>query len=117
MNEIQYPDKLEDLAETPNKYGMPTFEQYVQNREKYNGRYDEVITSVDNGDKLTGCRQKYYVDNYRVESLEQAERIASDMGLNLHHDFIIDPQFQDDDGIYLKVTFRPKAEIERRGSW
>lgn len=114
----------EDLFEFARKAGLPSLKEVLSNkygeRDRMLGREDEMITSIDAGDKQTGARQKYYLSDgteYRIESIEQAERIARDMGLNLHQDFIYDGQYQDDDGIYLKVTFRTKRSVHKRSQW
>lgn len=116
---MRTPDSIEELTENPSKFGMPTFEEFSKNKEKWMGREDDEITAIDCGDPLLGCRQKYYLENYRVESLEQAERIARDMGLNLFHDFIVHPQLRPDGGagFYNEVTFRVKSLLEKRKSW
>ena len=113
------PESLEDLEQNPNKYGMPTLDEFSRNREKYMGREDDEIAAIDAGDPALGCRQKYYVEHYRVDSLEQAQRIALDMGLNLFHDFIVDPQLRTDSGggFYNEVRFRSKRSIAERESW
>lgn len=113
------PDSIDDLMENPSKFGMPTLAEFVRNKEKFMGREDDEIAAIDRGDPLLGCRQRYYVEHYRVESLEQAQRIASDMGLNLYHDFIIDPQLRPDGaaGFYNEVTFRSKATVTKRTRW
>lgn len=102
---------------------MPTFEEFRKTKEKWMGRLDDEIAAIDRGDPLLGCRQRYYVEDaggrYRVESLEQAERIAVDMGLSLFHDFITDPQLRPDgaSGFFNEVTFRSKRSIEKRAHW
>lgn len=114
---------IEDIVENPTKFGMPTLEEFTKNKEKYMGRADDEITAVDRGDPQLGCLQRYYIEGdggrYRVDSLEQAERIARDMGRSLSHDFILDPQLRPDDrgGFYNEVTFRPKASVAKRANW
>lgn len=110
---------IEDIAENPTKFGMPTLEEFVRNKEKYMGRPDDELIAIDKGDPQLGCLQKYYVDGYRVDSLEQAERIARDMGFDLRHDFVLDPQLRPDDrgGFYNEVNFRAKASVAKRGNW
>jgi len=116
---MRAPESLEDIISNPTRFGMPTFEEFRKNKEKYLGRADDMIAAIDRGDPLLGCRQKYYVEHYRVESLEHAERIARDMGLSLFHDFVIDPQLRPDDsgGFYNEVTFRAKGLLEERAAW
>lgn len=110
---------IDDIAENPTKFGMPTLDEFTRNKEKWMGRDDDEIAAIDRGDPVLGCRQRYYIENYRVESLEQAERIARDMGLNLFHDFVVHPQLRPDHGagFYNEVTFRPKRDLQKRENW
>jgi hypothetical protein len=116
---FEFAESIEDLAENPAKFGMPTLAEFIRNKEKYMGRHDDEVAAVDRGDPVLGCRQRYYLEHYRVDSLEQAERIAIDMGLSLHHDFVIDPQLRPDGaaGFYNEVTFRRKAAVAKRARW
>lgn len=117
---MHMPESIEELAENPAKYGVPTLEEFVRNREKYQGRYDDEIIAIDKGDQNLGCKQKYKVNGYSAESLEHAERLARDMGYNLFQDFIVDPQVRADSsvrGYYTEVNFRPKESIEKRRNW
>lgn len=114
------PQTIEDLAENPNKYGMPTFEEFRKNKEKWMGRADEEIAAIDKGDPMLKCKQRYFIESYRVDSLEQAERIAIDMGYDLFRDFVICPQLRPDEtlrGFYNEVTFRVKDDLKKRESW
>lgn len=112
------PEDLEELMSNPGRWGVPTLDEFTRNREKYMGRPDDEIAAIDRGDRMLGCRQRYYVEQYRVTSLEQAERIAMDMGLSLFHDFIVDPQLRpDSSGFYNEVTFRVKQHVKKRAAW
>jgi hypothetical protein len=119
---MQFAESIEELEQNPNKFGAPTFEQFRANKERYMGRYDDVVASIDSGDKLLGCRQKYYVENYRVESLEHAERLCADMGASIHDSnaWALDPQVVPDSsvtGYHLEVNFRLKKNLEKRANW
>lgn len=120
---MRLPDSIEELTENPSKFGMPTFEEFRKNKERWMGRPDDELAAIDAGDKILGCRQKYFIEGdggrYSCDSLEHVQRIADDMGLNLYHDFVIDPQLRPDGaaGFYNEVTFRAKAFLEKRASW
>lgn len=76
---------IEDVVQNPHHYGMPTFEEYVKNRDKYLGRKDDWFSAVDKGSSILSRRVKkhiYKVHGVTCESLEQAERIAGEMGLD-----------------------------------
>lgn len=117
-----FAEDIQELQENPTKFGAPTFEEFSRNRERYMGRYDDMLAAIDKGDTLLKCKQKYYVENYRVDSLEHAERVARDMGANIHNEdhFVIDPQVKPDSsvrGFHLEVTFRLKRELVKRSRW
>jgi hypothetical protein len=120
---------LEDLQNNPGKFGIPSLEEVMRpnynKKDEFFGREDDEIAAIDRGDKLLGCIQRYYITDgngeFRVDSLEEAERISVDMGLSLFHDFIIDPQLTPDSetakGFYNRVTFKSKRSVEKRSLW
>lgn len=122
---IQMPETIEELALNPEKYGMPTFDEFRKNKERYLGRYDDEIASIDRGDPVLGATQRYFIETdagtVRLESLEQAERIAKEMGMSLYTDFMACPQIKDDKtlrlGYYNEVTFRTKESLRKRALW
>lgn len=122
---IQMPETIEELALNPEKYGMPTFEQFVKNKDRYVGRQDDEIAAIDRGDPVLGCTQKYLMETdvgpVTLDSIEQADRIAREMGLSLFTDFIACPQIRDDKtlrrGFYNEVTFRTKESLKKRDRW
>ncbi len=76
---------IEDIAQDPHKYGAPTFEEFVANKEKYIGRSDDWFSAIDKGSSILSRRVKkqvYILKGYRVESLEKLETLAKNMGLN-----------------------------------
>lgn len=113
------PDDIEELIENPSAYGMPTFDEFVRNKKKYMGGPEDMLEAVDRGDPILKARHKYFVENYRVDSLEQAERIARDMGFDLYENFVLDPQITHDESgrLITEVRFREKKALERRASW
>lgn len=121
MSGFDQDTKLEDIMENPTKYGLPTFEEFRANKEKWLGRKDDDIAAVDRGDPMLGCFQKYYIETavgrrYGPFPLELIETMAIEEGMNLHHDFIKDPQLRPDGagGFYNEVTFRPNPMAIKR---
>lgn len=118
---VQTADSIDDFMENPTKFGMPTFEEFVRNKEKYLGRYDEELEGIERGDHNLQCKQRYFMHGVELDSLEQAERIAREEGLSIHRDYVVKPQVRHAPdlrrGYYLEVTFMPKAEAERRARW
>lgn len=105
---------IEELLENPTAYGMPTFEEFRKNKQKYLGRKDDEVASIDRGDTNLKCRQVYYVMGYKISSLEQGERIAKDMGYDFYTDFKAKPQVMPDSsvrGYYIRVNFIPKIKV------
>jgi hypothetical protein len=112
------PDSIEELTENPAAFGVPTFEEFVKNKRKWMGSKEDMLEAIDRGDPMLKLKHKYFVENYRVDCLEQAERIALDMGFDLYEDFILDPQVVPDiEGMITEVRFRSKSALEKRSHW
>ncbi len=74
-------ESMEELLEDPADYGFCSFEEFVKNKEKWKGRKDDEVSSIDAGDRTLGCVQRYYIQapgagTVRLSSLEHGERIA-----------------------------------------
>lgn len=77
---------MDDLMAEPESYGLPTFDQFVKNSEKYLGRDDDRFMEVDRGSKNLDRhvqRHVYEIEGYRCKSLEEVERIAAQQGIAL----------------------------------
>jgi len=80
--------KVEDLSENPTKYGLPTFEQFAANPDKYRNvaSADELLAQIDKGSLMLGrmvVGHEYWVGYYHVTSLEKAERLLREMGTTI----------------------------------
>lgn len=121
----QFAENIEDLVDSPSKYGFCSVEEFTRKhynkREQMMGRYDDQVAAIYQGDPMLGCLQRYYLENYRVDSLEQAERLAREMGKNLHRDYVVKPQLKHEPGVrqgfYNEVRFVAKATLESRRRW
>lgn len=74
------------LFDNPEEFGLPTFEQFRRNPEKYIGREDERLEEVDRGgEQIRNVVQRhiYEIEGYRCKSLEEVERVASQQGIPL----------------------------------
>lgn len=84
---LQQVESLKEVIANPKKYGAPTFEEFVSNREKWIGRDDDELISADKGSqeifKKFIRKQIYKIKRYRSEKLEEVERIALSEGLQL----------------------------------
>lgn len=113
------PDDIEDLMADPAAFGMPTFDEFVRNKKRYMGSKEDILESIDRGDPVLQCKQRYFVEHYEVKSLEQAQKLAEEMGFNLYKDFVLNPQLDRDNSgkIFSKVQFRSKRDLEKRMAW
>jgi hypothetical protein len=74
---------LKDIMRNPEKFGMPTFDEYCRNPDKYKIREDEILSVVSDGvDILRNAvvEQVYHIKGYKVKTLEKIESIAKDLG-------------------------------------
>lgn len=77
-----------ELRENPHKFGAPTFEEFKRNRDKYLGRSDDTLSSIDKGTELLSQyvkRHIYEIAGHRCKTLEEVERIASDYNIPLNN--------------------------------
>ena len=101
--------------------GLPTFEEFCKNREKYVGREDEDFGLIDRGSlhlKNVVQRHEYEIEGVRCKNLEQVEKRAREMGIpirELDYRAMIIPQT----GLKcdILVKFAPKSEFARREDW
>lgn len=103
---------IEEVLDNPKLYGLPNFEEFVANKSKWMGSQEDGIANIDAGDRNLQCKQEYYIEKYKIESLEKCERIAKEMGYSLFTDFEWNPQVcpTQDWKPVLKVQFKIKRE-------
>ena len=74
------------LFDNPQEFGLPTFDQFRRNPEKYMGRDDDRLAEVSRGgEHIRGIVQRhvYEIEGYRCKTLEEVERIAANQGIPL----------------------------------
>lgn len=103
---------LSDIVANPKKYGAPTFEEYSRDPSAYRMDWAAV---ADNGSRLLSknqVKQKYKIFGYVVDTIEEADVIASDKGFVLS-EMTIHPELRDQGGqkYDVEVEFRPKVVI------
>lgn len=109
---------VEDALANPHLYGIPSFDEYCRNREKFVGKDDDVLSSVDQGGVLLKNRTKkikYQIAGHRCDTLEEIERIAKNEGIaikDLQYAAFIQPENGFDCEILVK--FMSKEEYEER---
>lgn len=80
---------LEDLYEDPKRFGMPTFEEFRKDPEKYKGRHDELLALADASSTVKELRDKIQTQTYKCmgfdcgKSLEKVERIVKEEGYTM----------------------------------
>jgi hypothetical protein len=77
---------LDDILANPSNFGVPTFEQFSQNKDRYMGSKDWILAAVDKGSENLSAystEHKYKFKNWNCDSLEEIERVARDEGHEL----------------------------------
>lgn len=109
---------LSDLKNNPEKYGLPTFEQFVKNRNRYQTGLSEqeTLANIDNGSQnLRGIVRRYIfeVEGYQFKTLEAAERACKDMGIPVDT-FVAEVLPTVGGGGEIKVKFMSREEKQKR---
>lgn len=109
---------LDDLAKS---VGFPTFDEFRKNPEKYMGREDASLAEVERGStnlNRTVSKHIYEIEGYKCRSLEEVEKVAKSMGINLK-ELDYRPQVQPNTSgkFDIKVKFVSKTEREKRKLW
>lgn len=95
MNQV-FPATMQDLMDDPKRYGLPTFEEFCQNPDRYRPRWDAKLAAADAGSsKLARYVERYRweVEGTKCSSPEQAERIAREKGIDLNRgDYDVVPE-------------------------
>lgn len=105
--------ELADIFKNPGKYGAPTFEQFLVDRERYTARKDHLLAAADDGSKLEGLKQRlgktyWEIDGYDMDTPEQIERYCRDEGLNPGTDLKFMPYLKE--GVSGKIDIVNKFE-------
>lgn len=113
-------NSIDDLYDNPHDFGIPTFEEFRKNKEKWLGRDDDTLACVSKGGEGANRdthRHIYEIEGYRCKTLEEVERVAREQGIPLRSlDFrpIIIPQGAGKRNLLIK--FISKDERTRRGT-
>jgi len=112
---------FEEILQDPTKFGAPTFEEFSRCPEKYLGRDDDALSSVDNVDSCLKNRMKkvrFEIEGFRCRTIEEVERVALANGIpvrELDYTGHLIPQGGGEFDVLIK--FISKAERERRSNW
>lgn len=77
---------VDDVLANPGKFGVPTFEEFSKNPAKYRDSVQARLGRIDKSSvTLNGLieKQTYKVAGYECKTLEEAERIAKNEGIDL----------------------------------
>jgi len=107
---------FEDLEKNPNKYGVPTFEQFAKNPGFFRVNPEEAFLHAETGSTIFKKHIKYrfFIDGYECKSIEEVERIAVDQGYR-REDLDICPEIIPAGGgraeFHVKFINKPKGVI------
>lgn len=108
--------ELDDILKDPKKFGLPTFDEFKKNPEKYLPHGD-VFAQVDEaGRALKPYLKKviYEIEGYRCKTLEEVERVARSQGIpiaDLDYRAVAVPQSSYTCDVL--VRFLPKSKIDK----
>lgn len=82
---------LDDLQEDPKKFGLPTFEEFCANPDRWRKRNEDAFNLIDAGSQAMKNqieKHVYYVAGYKCGSLEIAQKVLMDeYGISAAKDF------------------------------
>lgn len=110
---------IQDVMEDPRRFGMPTFEEFRKDPEKWKGRSDELLVSAEGSTTVKSLRDSIEKQTYSClgydcgTSLEKVERIATEEGYKVS-DLEMAPEIRPDVGgkVRIHVAFRAKKPKE-----
>lgn len=80
-------ESINDLYEDPKAYGIPTFEEFSRDPEKWLGKSTEVFDTAEIGflgrERKNVRRHKFEIEGYRCATLEEVEKVALSQGIPL----------------------------------
>ena len=78
---------MEDLLNNPKAYGLPTFQEFCKDPDRWRKSADKVLGAVDIGSvgglKKFVAEQTYEVAGYKCKTLEECQRVAQNEGLSI----------------------------------
>lgn len=108
---------IEDLLENPTKFGLPTLEQFARNKDKWKIDPDQTLKAIDAGSKNLErhvSKHVYFVLGHKCDSLEKAEQVAQDFGVNIR-DLDVRPEVVElgagKCNIHVKFSLKAKEEL------
>lgn len=72
-----------DLIEDPKAYGLPTFQEFQKDRDRWLGKKDDIMSVLDQGPtsfRKDLKRIKYRVQGLEMKGLEEVETMLGDFG-------------------------------------
>jgi len=113
--------QLEDLLNNPARFGLPTFEEFCLNPDRYFAKETDILDCVDESGHILRKSnlikgQVYELEGYRCDSLEKVQDLATEMGIKLS-ELDMKPDLQKDLAgkylIHIKFTRKRKDHAEK----
>lgn len=110
-----------EMFDNPEEFGLPTFDEFAKNRDKYMGTDEDRLLEVERGSQTMRrqvSRHVYEIEGYRCRSLEEVERIAKEQGIPLRELDYRPQKISAGAGKFdLIVRFVSKSQREKRNKW
>lgn len=106
---------VDDIIDNPQKYGLPTFQEFAKNPSKWKQGVEELFETVDRGStqlKPLIRKHEYRILGYKCKTLEEVQRIMNAEGIKLE-DCDIKGDLKEESAGKLKVIvdFVPKNKM------
>lgn len=75
---------MDDIFDNPKKYGMPTFEEFSKNPDKWRKPPEEIFAQVDNGSQFLKnqiSKYRFELFGHQTDKLEKLYDIVRDYGI------------------------------------
>lgn len=109
-------ESFDDLLKDPNKFGVPTFEQFRKNPKLFRVDPEEAFICAENGSTIfkKDISYRFFLDSYECKNLEEVQRIAQAEGYNFK-DLDIKPEIRKLPGgkaeFIVKFYNKPKSLV------
>lgn len=110
---------LDDLLDAPHKYGLPTFEEFAKNPEKYKGGVEQLFEVVDKGSNQLNRlirKHEYRILGYKCKTLEEVQKIMNAEGIKLDEVTLVPELVRESAGkLTVIVEFKLKGVLKPNG--
>lgn len=107
--------ELQDILDNPKKFGLPTYEEFSKNPDKWKAAKNDLLAQADESSKThlkkLIRKQHYEFNGYQFKTLEQVERAILDHGLEVSQCEMYPQVIPDGDKCDIVIEFRSKSGI------